>query len=49
MAKAKLHGTRKADQLLRRLVAVPKEKVDAKIEEKREARRRAKPTESPQK
>lgn len=34
-----LRGQKKADQLLRRLLAVPKEAVDARIAEKREARR----------
>lgn len=49
MAKTKLHGTRTADQLLRRLVMVPKDKVDARIEQKRKARLKAKPTSNPPK
>lgn len=36
-----LRGQKKADQLLRRLLAVPKEAVDARIAAKREARRLA--------
>ncbi len=46
---AKLHGTRNADQLLRRLVLIPKDKVDAAIVRKRKARLKGKPTNNPPK
>lgn len=44
---AKLHGTRNADQLLRRLVKIPVEAVDAAIARKRKARIKGKPTNNP--
>lgn len=48
MAKKPLHGTRLADQLLRRVVSVPKEEVEKRMAQKRAARL-ARPTDNPPK